>query len=104
MTARRRRPALGHGRAQIQHVTVGGDRHGKVTHYRLHAIQENLKARRIPVQSAEIAMIPKSTVRVDGRDAKQLLELIDALEEMDDVAKVWSNFDIDAETLAAATA
>jgi len=71
---------------------------------RLHAIQENLKARRIPVQAAEIAMIPKSTVRVDGRDAKQLLELIEALEEMDDVAKVWSNFDIDAETLAAATA
>jgi len=71
---------------------------------RLHAIQEDLKARRIPVQAAEIAMIPKSTVRVDGRDAKQLLELIEALEEMDDVAKVWSNFDIDAETLAAATA
>ncbi|HZX55400.1 MAG TPA: xanthine dehydrogenase family protein molybdopterin-binding subunit [Ilumatobacteraceae bacterium] len=32
--------ALGHGRAQIQHVTVGGSRDGKVTHYRLHAIQD----------------------------------------------------------------
>src|SRR6266567_919799 len=70
----------------------------------LHAIQEKLKARRIPVQSAEIAMIPKSTVKVDGRDAKQLLELIEALEQMDDVAKVSSNFDIDAETMVAVTA
>ncbi|HZX54362.1 MAG TPA: xanthine dehydrogenase family protein molybdopterin-binding subunit [Ilumatobacteraceae bacterium] len=32
--------ALGHGRAQIQHVTVGGNRDGKITHYRLHAIQD----------------------------------------------------------------
>src|SRR3989442_3132662 len=44
--------------------------------------------RSIPVQSAEITMMPKSTVKVDGKDAKKLLELIDALEAMDDVAKV----------------
>jgi len=56
------------------------------------------------VQAAEIAVIPKSTVKVDGKDAKHLLALIEALEEMDDVAKVSSNFDIDAEALAAATA
>src|SRR2546425_209271 len=55
-------------------------------------------------QTAEIALIPKSTVKVDGKDAKHLLALIEALEEMDDVAKVSSNFDIDAEALAAATA
>ena len=70
---------------------------------RLHAIQEALKARNIAVQSAEIAMIPKSTVKVDGPDAKKLLELIEALEELDDVAKVFSNFDIDAEAMAAVT-
>src|SRR6266446_5102160 len=62
------------------------------------------KAQRIGVQTAEIAYLPKSTVKVDGKDAKHLLALIDALEEMDDVAKVSSNFDIDAEALAAATA
>jgi transcriptional/translational regulatory protein YebC/TACO1 len=49
-------------------------------------------------------MLPKSTVKVDGKDAKQLLRLIEALEEMDDVAKVSANFDIDVEALAAATA
>ncbi|MFN3255533.1 MAG: xanthine dehydrogenase family protein molybdopterin-binding subunit [Ilumatobacter sp.] len=33
--------ALGHGRAQMQHVTLGGTRDGKVTHYQLHAIQDS---------------------------------------------------------------
>lgn len=70
----------------------------------LHHITERLKAKQIPIQAAEIAMLPKSTVKVDGKDAKQLLRLIEALEEMDDVAKVSANFDIDAEALAAATA
>src|SRR5436309_9356697 len=70
----------------------------------LHQISERLKAKKIAVQTAEIALIPKSTVKVDGKDAKHLLALIEALEEMDDVAKVSSNFDIDAEALAAATA
>jgi YebC/PmpR family DNA-binding regulatory protein len=67
----------------------------------LHAIQERLKARGLPVQSAEIAMTPKSTVKVEGTDAKKLLDLLEALEELDDVAKVFSNFDIDAEAMAA---
>src|SRR5437016_2175182 len=70
----------------------------------LHQISERLKAKKSAVQTAEIALIPKSTVKVDGKDAKHLLALIEALEEMDDVAKVSSNFDIDAEALAAATA
>jgi len=70
---------------------------------RLHAVHDQLKAKRIPVQSAEVAMIPKSTVKVQGGDAKNLLRLIEELEEMDDVARVFSNFDIDAEALAAVT-
>ncbi len=70
----------------------------------LHIIQERLKAKKIPLQAAEIAMLPKGTVKVEAKDAKKLLELVEALEEMDDVAKVFSNFDIDAEAMAAATA
>lgn len=69
----------------------------------LHAVQEALKAKGLVIQSAEIAMLPKSTVKVEGGDAKKLLTLIEALEEMDDVAKVFSNFDIDAEAMAAVT-
>ena len=70
---------------------------------RIHAVQDVLKARKIPVQSAEIALIPKNTVKVEARDATNLLKLIEALEEMDDVARVHSNFDIDAEAMAAVT-
>jgi transcriptional/translational regulatory protein YebC/TACO1 len=69
----------------------------------LHAVQEALKAKGLAVQSAEIALLPKNTVKVEGGDAKRLLQLIEALEEMDDVAKVFSNFDIDAEAMAAVT-
>ncbi len=69
----------------------------------LHTVQDRLKARRIPVQGAEIAMLPKSSVKIEGKDAQHLLRLIEALEEMDDVAKVHSNFDIDAEAMAAVT-
>jgi YebC/PmpR family DNA-binding regulatory protein len=67
----------------------------------MHAVQDALKARRLPVLSAEIAMLPKSTVKVEGADARALLKLIESLEELDDVAKVSSNFDIDAEAMAA---
>jgi YebC/PmpR family DNA-binding regulatory protein len=69
----------------------------------LHAVQDRLKAAKIPVQSAEIAMLPKSSVRVEGKEAANLLRLVEALEELDDVAKVNSNFDVDAEAMAAVT-
>jgi YebC/PmpR family DNA-binding regulatory protein len=69
----------------------------------LHAIDQALRARKLPVQSAEISMVPKNTVRVEGGDAKRLLALVETLEELDDVAKVFSNFDIDAEAMAAVT-
>lgn len=67
----------------------------------LHTVRDALAAKRLTVQSAEIARLPKNTVKVDVSDAKRLLALVEALEESDDVAKVSSNFDIDAEALAA---
>ena len=69
----------------------------------LHAVRERLRARKIPVQSAEITMVPKSTVKVEGKDAQSLLRLVESLDEMDDVARVHSNFDMDAEAMAAVT-
>jgi transcriptional/translational regulatory protein YebC/TACO1 len=61
-----------------------------------HAVQAALEARKvIPVES-ELAMVPKNTVAVSGREnVATLLKLIDTLEELDDVQKVWGNFDID---------
>ena len=70
----------------------------------LHAVEQALRAKQLPVRSAEIAMLPKNTVKVEGGEAKKLLQLVEGLEEMDDVSKVFSNFDIDAEAMAAATA
>ena len=69
-----------------------------------HAVQDALKARKFVIESAEIAMVPKNTVKVEGKDAETLLRLLDALEELDDVAKVFSNFDIDASAMAGADA
>ena len=69
-----------------------------------HAVQDALKARKYVIESAELAMVPRSTVRVEGADASKLLRLMEALEDLDDVSKVFSNFDIDAATLAEAEA
>ena len=66
----------------------------------LHAVQEVLRSRGIVPESAEIAMIPKSTVKVEGRNAETLVKLMEALEEHDDVSRVSSNFDVDFEALA----
>jgi len=65
-----------------------------------HAVQDALKKHGIAWDSAEIAMAPKSTVRVEGRDAEKLVKLMSELEEHDDVARVSSNFDVDLEALA----
>ncbi len=67
----------------------------------LHAVQEALRAKKLEPSEAEIALTPKSSVTVHGADAEKLLKLMEALEEHDDVSKVFSNFDIDAETMAA---
>jgi YebC/PmpR family DNA-binding regulatory protein len=69
-----------------------------------HAVQDALKARRFTIASAELAMVPKNTVKVEGGEATRLLKLMETLEDLDDVSKVFSNFDIDAATLAEAGA
>jgi YebC/PmpR family DNA-binding regulatory protein len=69
-----------------------------------HAVQEALRARGYTIESAELAMVPKNLVKVRGADADRVLKLLDALEELDDVSKVFSNFDIDASELAEADA
>jgi transcriptional/translational regulatory protein YebC/TACO1 len=66
-----------------------------------HAVQDALRAHRLEIDSAELAMVPKNTVKVEGADAEKILRLVEVLEELDDVSKVFSNFDIDASQLAA---
>jgi YebC/PmpR family DNA-binding regulatory protein len=67
-----------------------------------HAVQDALAARKLAVDSAELAMVPRNTVKVEGADAERILKLMEVLEELDDVSKVFSNFDIDAAQLAEA--
>ena len=69
-----------------------------------HAVQDALKTKGLVVESAELTMVPKNTVKVEGADAERILKLMEALEELDDVSRVSSNFDIDAAQLAEAQA
>jgi YebC/PmpR family DNA-binding regulatory protein len=65
----------------------------------LASVREALEAAGVEVQSADIAMEPKSTVEVKGNDAKSLLGLIETLEDHDDVDGVHANFDISDEVM-----
>ena len=62
---------------------------------RVQAVKEVLTGRGIPVTSSEVSMVPKNTVRLEGKKAQQLLSMMEALEEHDDIQNVWANFDID---------
>ena len=55
----------------------------------------------IPYSVAEISMIPKNTVKLDGKKAQQMLSLMQALEDNDDVSHVYANFDIPDEVMEA---
>lgn len=64
-----------------------------------HVVQDQLRKHSIEIDSAELSMIPRTTMRVEGDDASKLLKLLDALEDLDDVQKVHSNLDIDEAAL-----
>ncbi|MFN0178684.1 MAG: YebC/PmpR family DNA-binding transcriptional regulator [Gemmatimonadales bacterium] len=68
----------------------------------IHVVQDRLRSKGFAIESAEVAMVPKNTVKVGGDDATKLLKLMEMLEEQEDVSKVSANFDIDAATLAEA--
>lgn len=70
----------------------------------LHAVQEALGAAGIAVVAAEPTMVPQNTVRVEGKEASQVLRLMDMLEDHDDVQHVYANFDIPEEVLQEASA
>ena len=50
---------------------------------------------------AEVSMIPQNTVRLEGKKADQMLNLMEALEENDDINHVYANFDIPDEVIEA---
>ena len=61
----------------------------------LNAVQAAIEAANIPIVTSEATMIPNLTVKVEGKNAEQILRLMDSLDDNEDVQQVYSNFDID---------
>ena len=64
-------------------------------------VLEAIQKEGIETVSAEVAMIPKNTVKLEGKQAAGMLRLAEALEEHEDVQNVYSNFDIDEKEMEA---
>ncbi len=54
--------------------------------------------------SAAIAMVPKNYVKLVGKEAQQMLKLMEAIEDHDDVQHVWANFDVEEKEIEASLA
>ncbi len=75
---------------QIEVVTLQGD---------FEEVKKAFEEQNIKYELAEISMIPQNTVKLGNKQAEQMLKLMDALEDSDDVQKVYANFDIDEKIL-----
>jgi YebC/PmpR family DNA-binding regulatory protein len=64
------------------------------------AVQEGLRRQGVSIEDAELAMVPKATVDVAGEEAQKLVRLMDALDDLDDVQKVYSNANVDESAFA----
>ena len=65
----------------------------------LHLVKESLEASGVEVASVEIDMEPSTTQKLKGKKAQQMIRLMEAFDDQDDVQNVWANFDIDDEDL-----
>ena len=63
-------------------------------------VKQSITTQGIEPSSAEISLIPQTTVRLEGSQARQLLKLMEELEDHDDVQNVYANFDIPDEVMA----
>ena len=66
------------------------------------AVQNAIKSAGITPQVAEVEMIPQNYIKLEGSQASQMIKLMEALEDHDDVQKVSANFDMSAADMAAA--
>jgi YebC/PmpR family DNA-binding regulatory protein len=68
------------------------------------AVRDAVKAMGVAPASAEVAMLPQNYVKLEGKEASQMIRLMEALEDHDDVQHVWSNFDISEKEIEASLA
>jgi YebC/PmpR family DNA-binding regulatory protein len=66
----------------------------------METVKSALEKQGLKIEKAEVGLHPKDTVKVEGKEAEQLLKLLDAIEENEDIQKVYSNDDIDAAVMA----
>ncbi len=64
-------------------------------------VRDAVKALHLEPISAEVAMIPQNYVKLTGKEAQQMLKLMEVLEDQDDVQHIWSNFDIEEKEIEA---
>jgi YebC/PmpR family DNA-binding regulatory protein len=67
-------------------------------------VREAVKTLGLEPSSAQIAMLPQNYVKLEGKPAQQMVKLMDALDDHDDVQHVWSNFDIEEKEIEASLA
>jgi YebC/PmpR family DNA-binding regulatory protein len=67
-------------------------------------VQEALRSQGITFSGAELAMVPRNMVDVKGEDAQKLVRLMEMLDDLDDVQKVWTNAELDEAALTGAEA
>lgn len=63
------------------------------------AVREAIEQAGIPIAESSLTMVPQNEIRLEGKTAAQMLALMEALEDHDDVQHVYANFDIDQEEL-----
>ncbi|HYU80264.1 MAG TPA: YebC/PmpR family DNA-binding transcriptional regulator [Vicinamibacterales bacterium] len=68
------------------------------------SVRDAVKALGVEPATAQVAMIPQNYVKLEGREASQMIKLMEILEEHDDVQHVWSNFDISEKEIEASLA
>ena len=68
------------------------------------AVRDAVKASGVEPASAQVAMLPQNYIKLTGTPASQMIRLMDALDDHEDVKQVWSNFDIEEKEIEASLA
>ncbi len=71
---------------------------------RFEAVRDAVKALGVEPGSAAVAMVPQSYIKLVGREAQQMLKLMEAIEDNDDVQHAWANFDVEEKEIEASLA
>jgi len=64
------------------------------------SVRQALAARKITPEEAEVQLVPETTIHLEGKEAEQLLKLMETLEDNEDLQHVYANFDIDEKMMA----